>query len=194
MLAGDIIDLGARNGDASYYRFFNIEKGRSFFTYTDLQGDGDKIVQVNLENPLPLDPDCKDRVILMHVLEHLYNPSQCINECYRIIRPGGKLIGAVPFLYRVHPDPYDFYRFTRSALERMLNEAGFSDISVEELGYGPFSAGLQQYARILKIKHLVFLATIITIALDKVLNQFFKGNPNAQRENYPLAYFFVATK
>jgi SAM-dependent methyltransferase len=37
-----------------------------------------------------------DQVVMSHVLEHLYDPHSVINECYRILRPGGRLVIITP--------------------------------------------------------------------------------------------------
>jgi 2-polyprenyl-3-methyl-5-hydroxy-6-metoxy-1,4-benzoquinol methylase len=50
----------------------------------------------NLNAPLPLDDGQFDVVILSEVLEHLPYPSITLGEAWRILRPGGKLVGSVP--------------------------------------------------------------------------------------------------
>ena len=46
--------------------------------------------------PYPLPSDNAEYIILHHVIEHLENPIKCINECYRMLKPGGKLIMHYP--------------------------------------------------------------------------------------------------
>lgn len=40
-----------------------------------------------------------DVCLIFDVLEHLYNPEDGIKELYRVLKPGGKLIGTVPYPY-----------------------------------------------------------------------------------------------
>ena len=44
------------------------------------------------------------------------------------------LIGAVPFLIKVHLEPYDFFRYTHYMLKRLLVDAGFDSSEIISLG------------------------------------------------------------
>ncbi len=45
---------------------------------------------------LPEHDGTVDRIVMSHVLEHLENPDTVLKECYRVLKPGGALIIAVP--------------------------------------------------------------------------------------------------
>ena len=49
-----------------------------------------------------------------------------INECFRVLKPGGALVLTGPFYWPIHEEPYDYYRYTRYGLEYMLQKAGFA--------------------------------------------------------------------
>jgi 2-polyprenyl-3-methyl-5-hydroxy-6-metoxy-1,4-benzoquinol methylase len=81
-----------------------------------------------------------DAVVIWHVLEHLDNPIQIVQEAVRILRPGGILAVAVPnfgsFQARIfrgswfHLDlPRHRYHFTSETLLRCLSKNGFRTIS-----------------------------------------------------------------
>ncbi len=74
---------------------------------------------------LPFFDASMDGVLLFEVLEHLPDPEAAISEIARVLRPGGKFLLSVPFLYPIHDAPYDFHRFTRYALLRSLRRHGF---------------------------------------------------------------------
>ena len=58
-------------------------------------------------------PDCGvDLIICSYALEHMRHPEKAITEFVRLLKPGGVLFVSVPFINRLHEDPYDFYRFT----------------------------------------------------------------------------------
>lgn len=91
-------------------------------------------VVADLTRRFPLRTCRADAVIASNVLEHIPEPEPCLAECLRILRPGGLLVGAVPFLMRVHQAPYDFHRFTHFRLRALLSAAGFTDVEVTPLG------------------------------------------------------------
>ncbi len=77
-----------------------------------------------------------DEVILWHVLEHLEDPLATITEVHRVLRPGGRLVVAVPNFSSAqarwsgsawfHLDaPRHLFHFPLEALRRLLVNTGF---------------------------------------------------------------------
>ena len=75
-----------------------------------------------------------DCVVLTEVMEHLYSPKAVLEELYRVLKPGGKLIGTVPFTVSEHEQPYDFHRYTFFCLQRMFSDTGFKVLKLEYIG------------------------------------------------------------
>lgn len=73
-----------------------------------------------------------DSVLLSQVLEHLPEPHAAVREIHRVLKPGGVLIGTVPFVFPIHADPWDFHRYTAAALERIL--VPFGAVEIEPYG------------------------------------------------------------
>jgi 2-polyprenyl-3-methyl-5-hydroxy-6-metoxy-1,4-benzoquinol methylase len=82
-----------------------------------------------------------DAVVLCHVIEHVRDPAATIQECYRILKPGGRMILATPnhqswghSRYRENwrglEPPRHLFVFNRTSLLRLLHQAGFSKISL----------------------------------------------------------------
>jgi len=69
-------------------------------------------LEQDLAEPLALPDACVDTVLLTDVLEHMREPDRLIGEIRRILRPGGRAIIGVPFLYWLHEEPHDHHRFT----------------------------------------------------------------------------------
>jgi SAM-dependent methyltransferase len=61
-------------------------------------------------------------VILLETLEHLPRPERAIAEACRVLRDDGLLLLSMPFNYRLHGFPSDYWRFTPSGLYQMLDE------------------------------------------------------------------------
>lgn len=70
----------------------------------------------DLNEPLPFQDARFDTLLTTDVLEHIKHPEQLWDEMVRVLRPAGKLILAVPFLYWIHEHPHDYHRFTEFKL------------------------------------------------------------------------------
>jgi 2-polyprenyl-3-methyl-5-hydroxy-6-metoxy-1,4-benzoquinol methylase len=77
-----------------------------------------------------------DEVVIWHVLEHLHGPKAALLEARRILRPGGRLVVAVPNFSSLqarwagaawfHLDlPRHLWHFPLAALRRLLGDCGF---------------------------------------------------------------------
>jgi len=82
------------------------------------------------------DAEFFDTVIIWHVLEHLRDPRAVLEEAHRILRPGGRLIVAVPNLSSLqarwtgpawfHLDlPRHLHHFSLRSLEELIERTGF---------------------------------------------------------------------
>lgn len=71
-------------------------------------------------------------VLLLETLEHLPYPEKAIAEAWRVLRDEGLLALSVPFNYRLHGFPTDYWRFTASGVHTLLS--GFPDKLIFALG------------------------------------------------------------
>ncbi len=78
---------------------------------------------------LPFDGFVFDTVLFLDVLEHLPDPGSALTEARRVLKPHGKMIVQVPFLYPLHDEPHDFQRWTIHGLRRLLECHGFHILS-----------------------------------------------------------------
>ena len=83
---------------------------------------------------IPLEPDSVDGFLLCDVLEHLERPEKVLREAFRILKPNGKGWITMPFLNQIHADPHDYQRWTESKLRNVLEQTGFSGISISPMG------------------------------------------------------------
>jgi SAM-dependent methyltransferase len=82
---------------------------------------------------IPVAANTFDSALCNAVLEHLEEPEQALRETCRVLKPGGVAIYAVPFLWHVHEEPRDFYRYTRYGLRYLFEKAGFEIVKIESL-------------------------------------------------------------
>lgn len=85
---------------------------------------------------VPVDDETADIVVSFYVLEHVPNPFDVIKEKHRILKTGGELFMLVPLYWEEHEQPYDYYRFTRYAIDSMLKEIGFKNIRIAAINSG----------------------------------------------------------
>lgn len=72
-----------------------------------------------------------DTVVCTSVLEHVEDPETAMAEIARVMKPGGRLLLTVPFLYPTHEAPYDFWRTTHIGLRSLIERHG---LEVEDMG------------------------------------------------------------
>lgn len=74
-----------------------------------------------------------DSAICTSVLEHLEEPELALRECFRVIKSGSVVIYTVPFIWPLHEEPRDFYRFSKYGLEYLFKKTGFEIIEIRAL-------------------------------------------------------------
>lgn len=166
-LSGSILDLGG-DGRSEYRKLI---QGNHTFTTINLDEKAAPDILHDLEKPLPLANESYDHVLLINVLEHVYEYRQLLAESARVVRPGGAVVIVVPFLFPVHPSPNDFWRFTEEALRRECDVVNLSVKQVTVLGSGVFTARYVMLDRLLPFP--VRLASLYTFRLFvKVIDSF----------------------
>ncbi len=83
---------------------------------------------------LPFDAGAFDTVISTEVLEHTPDPAGLVAEMARVLKPGGTVILTTPFAFRLHEEPYDYFRFTPHGLTSLLERAGLRVVEVRAFG------------------------------------------------------------
>jgi SAM-dependent methyltransferase len=132
---GDVLDVGC--GAQPYrillpenveYRGLDIEEAQGRFGYEVpdvIRFDGTK---------WPITDRSIDLVLATETLEHVSDPNFFLREAKRCLKPGGTLILTIPFAARWHFIPFDYWRFTPSALSLMLSRVGFQNVEVFSRG------------------------------------------------------------
>jgi ubiquinone/menaquinone biosynthesis C-methylase UbiE len=82
---------------------------------------------------IPAEDASFDSVICTAVLEHLEEPELALRECYRVLKSGGMAIYSAPFIWHLHEEPRDFYRFSKYGLKYLFEKVGFEIIELKAL-------------------------------------------------------------
>ncbi|HEY5984208.1 MAG TPA: class I SAM-dependent methyltransferase [Anaerolineales bacterium] len=82
---------------------------------------------------LPVASNSFDSAISTAVLEHLEEPEAALRECFRVLKPGSTAIYTVPFIWHIHEEPRDFYRFSEYGLRYLIRKIGFEEVSIRAL-------------------------------------------------------------
>ncbi len=126
LTSGTVADIGAGpsyfNDILSHCTVIAVD----LFPYKGVQ------VVADFNTGLPFTDESLDALLLSNVLEHIAEPAVLIAECRRVLKKGGVLVGAVPFMHPVHQAPYDFYRYTEHGLVHQFRE--YAEVTIEPVG------------------------------------------------------------
>lgn len=83
------------------------------------------------DEELPLSDSSVDRILMVHALEHAENPRETLNEAWRVLAPGGRLVIVVPnrrgVWARFEHTPFGTGRpYSRGQLTKLLRDANFT--------------------------------------------------------------------
>lgn len=139
---GHVLEIGVGNLD--YIN--NIEN--NYLSYKTL--DIDKKLDVDFCEDIhktTIPGNQFDTIIMIEVLEHLYNPFKAIEEVHRIARTNANVIATTPFIHPYHGEPHDYFRFTEYGLRKIFEN--FS--KVEIISYGNLFGALLDLSKTYKI-------------------------------------------
>lgn len=77
-----------------------------------------------------------DLIIADQVFEHLQWPYRAGRNVWSMLKPGGHLVIASPFLVRIHKVPIDCSRWTEDGLSYLLQECGFEADDIQTDSWG----------------------------------------------------------
>lgn len=130
---------------------------------------------------LPFQNETFDCIICTEVLEHVPEPVAVLKEFRRVLKTGGRLFLTTPFLVPLHEMPYDFFRYTPSALHSMSARAALTVNSIHSKGdyfavvllslQYPFTKFWQALSRLLHVSlyHPYNPLVFLTIVLPQLL-------------------------
>ncbi len=182
-LKGRVLDVGGgRKPD--YYKYFDCSSASEIIAL-----DG-TLQKINFEiDQIPYEDNVFDTVVACNILEHIHNYAFLVNQISRTLRPKGVLVGFVPFLVQFHPDPEDHFRYTETALRRILENSQFAHVQIVPIGMGPIGVIINSCMFwIPKWVRPLFVGILVLFAKATVMYK------PALVPRYPLGYFFTGIK
>jgi SAM-dependent methyltransferase len=137
-----------------------------------------------------------DLIVSTWVIEHVSHPEPFFREAFRLLKPGGAIVYAVPFLYHKHGSPDDYWRLTDTALLSLSREASFQHAVTYKVGGTPFIACLSLLWPWLRLPGLGLLMLSLAWMLDGFLIwvRMVTGKGHALIDAYPINYIVYAKK
>lgn len=92
---------------------------------------------------LPVPDATIDVVVSLQVIEHLWEQERFLDECRRVLRPGGTLLVSTPNRITFSPgrdtplNPFHTRELDPRELAGLVRDAGFDDVVVRGLHHGP---------------------------------------------------------
>ena len=158
-----VLDAGA--GEGQYHSLFkhcrllglDAAIGDESWDYSSLDIVGDL-------HRIPLRDASMDCVLSVVTMEHLHSPWIAMAEMARVTRDGGRCFFVAPFLWEMHQEPNDFFRFTKHGFTKLAQDAGFKVQSVEAMG-GLFRVLHYRTASLLKyaVRHPLLLLLLLPV-------------------------------
>ncbi len=117
-IPGCVLDIGSNvYNKGQYHQYFE--------SVTTLNVAPQKSIEIDVIGSayeLPFKDDSFDAVLCTETIEHLERPQQAIDEMYRVLKSGGKVILSTPFLMPLHDVPGDYFRYTPYGLKSMFRQ------------------------------------------------------------------------
>jgi SAM-dependent methyltransferase len=110
----------------------------------DLEGNPEADLILSPDGRVPVEDGSYDAVLSTQVLEHVQDPELYLAECFRVLRPGGRLLLSTHGVFPYHPDPVDLWRWTCAGLQTAVERAGLHVVEFKGI-IGMAATGLQLF-------------------------------------------------
>ncbi len=124
---GPVLEVGSKEY-GSTFGFRKLYPGNEYVGVDMFPGEGvDVVADLSLAIG-PLQPDHFALAICCSVLEHVAKPWRFAENLTRLVRPGGKVYMSVPWVWRYHPYPDDYYRFSHKGVMALFDQFDWHSI------------------------------------------------------------------
>lgn len=130
----NILDVGGgRPFQKLVGRYKNLLEGKKYITLDidpatkpDVVGDA---------HQMPFEDASFDAVLHVYVFEHLRDPHKAASEIHRVLKPGGYMLGVIPFVHPYHARKggyRDYWRFSKDGIKDLFKN--FEDVELFKIG------------------------------------------------------------
>jgi SAM-dependent methyltransferase len=147
----------------------------------------------DLNAPLEIDDRTFDTIISTSVIEHIWRHDVLWSEMARTMRPGGHIIMGAPFVYQLHEEPHDYFRWTRHALERSCETNGLEVIELRPYG-GGLDVLADLFAKLAARKRPRLGSLLATFSMRMLRSGPLRRFSDNTADKIPLGYLLVARK
>jgi SAM-dependent methyltransferase len=170
------------------------------FEYVGLDYDAPKAPLLGDAHALPFKDESIEFILTIAVLEHIRYPFVMIQEAFRVLKPGGKLIGTVAFLEPFHLESYYHHShlgtlntltFSGFCVEHIAPHADWSVLTAQAV-MGLFPRLPRKISKLLVSPLVILHKTLWELRKYKNRGKYF--DPNQRIRNTTGAFTFIAHK
>jgi SAM-dependent methyltransferase len=183
---GDILDIGGHR-HSEYHRLI---RGDHKIDFANISNEHRPDLVFDAEEPWPVKPASYDAVLMFNFLEHVFDHRSALIEANKALKPHGRLIVTVPFMFHVHASPSDYFRYTEFALRKLIELSGFDVVELKPLGTGAFSVAWQAVQGPLP-EPIAWIGRTFCEAADRLFGWIKPGNKLGP-DQCPLGYYLEA--
>lgn len=186
--SGRLLDFGC--ADVPYRRLFPDTVD---YVSADLPGNPQASVVIRPDGTVPVDAASCDAVLSTQALEHVADPDLYLSECFRVLKPRGRLLLSTHGVMPYHPDPVDFWRWTCAGLERIVMAPGFELVRFEGI-MGLTACGLQLFQDGIYYRLPPLMRPLLALTIQNLIAVAERSERPESRRLNALVFMLIAEK
>ncbi len=131
-----VIDYGC--GNMPYRPLFE----KAEYLGADFPGNEQCHLLISDSGCIDVESHTADVVLSSQVLEHVADVPRYLQESHRVLKPDGYLFLSTHGVWKYHPDPCDYWRWTCDGLRKIVSDNGFEVVELTGV-MGPEATALQ---------------------------------------------------
>jgi SAM-dependent methyltransferase len=187
---GHLLDLGC--GKAPLYAVYRPHVTSITCIDWTISPHGTSHVDIaaDLNAGIPVPSGSVDTVLCTDVLEHIKAPFAFCKEMTRVLSPNGIAIVGVPFMYWLHEEPHDYFRYTKYCLTELCIKNRLQVLHLSAYG-GPLAVVLDVIGKNVPTRYREWY---LKAALRLYRSRLGRRVDARHREQFPLGYVLVAQR